>query len=278
MQEARREFGGTRTRVLELAGEGRPLLLLHGYSDSADTWRPLLGELAAAGRRALAVDLPGFGRADRLAPGAVLPQLDRFVAAVLEEHPDAIVVGNSLGGVAGLRAAQDASLPLAGVVAISPAGLGHARWVDLMEREPVVHRLARAPIPIPIGLLRRGIAFAYARLAVARRIDPEIGRRYASHYADARAVRRIVGDARTLLGEIASAYELDRITRPVLLVWGERDFLVPSTGAHRVLDAVPGSRLVVLPRTGHCAQLEEPAEVARLLADFDARLDQERAA
>lgn len=63
----------------------------------------------------------------------MLPQLDCFVAAVVRHFAQggrAMIAGNSLGGVAGLRAAQDASLPLAGTVAISPAGLGHQRWVD----------------------------------------------------------------------------------------------------------------------------------------------------
>src|SRR3954468_23137820 len=59
--EHRLELAGTRTRALELEGRGPPVLLLHGYADSADTWRAVLDRLARAGRRALAVDLPGFG-------------------------------------------------------------------------------------------------------------------------------------------------------------------------------------------------------------------------
>ena len=64
--EYRESFGGFSTRVLELEGDGPPLLLIHGYADSADTWRLVLDELARRDRRAIAIDLPGFGRADRL--------------------------------------------------------------------------------------------------------------------------------------------------------------------------------------------------------------------
>ncbi|MGB3332425.1 MAG: alpha/beta fold hydrolase, partial [Mycobacterium sp.] len=57
-------FDGVGTRMLSVPGDGTPVVLLHGYGDSADTWRGVLTRLAAAGRRAVAVDLPGFGQAD----------------------------------------------------------------------------------------------------------------------------------------------------------------------------------------------------------------------
>src|SRR5262249_36603825 len=84
-----RSFAGNRTRVLEAGSHDQQatrLVLLHGYCDSADTWRPALAKLAAAGTSVLAVDLPGFGEADPLRPGAMLPQLDAFVDAVLKEQ------------------------------------------------------------------------------------------------------------------------------------------------------------------------------------------------
>ena len=106
--EHRLYLAGYRTRALELEGDGPPLLLLHGYSDSADTWRILLDRLARAGRRAVAVDLPGFGTCDVLNDHEpILAQHRRFAAAAVEwMAPDggAVVCGNSLGGP-GLAAA-----------------------------------------------------------------------------------------------------------------------------------------------------------------------------
>src|ERR687891_714099 len=139
--EHRLELAGHRTRVLELEGAGPGFVLLHGWGDSADTWRPLLAELAASGRRAIAVDLPGFGKATRLAPGAILPQLDDFAASLVLEWAGGepvVVAGNSLGGAVALRLGERDDLPLTGVVPVAPAGGGKPRWVDPRGRGPIL--------------------------------------------------------------------------------------------------------------------------------------------
>ena len=64
--EHRLELAGYDTRVLELEGDGVPIVMFHGYADSADTWRKSLALLGRRGHRAIAVDLPGFGTADPL--------------------------------------------------------------------------------------------------------------------------------------------------------------------------------------------------------------------
>lgn len=82
---------------------------------------------------------------------------------------------------------------------------------------------------------------------------------------------RLIRNARSLLHELRSPYELERIERPVLLVWGTRDRLIPPKSARLVLDAVPGSRLELIDGAGHCAQIEEPERLAELIAAFAGR-------
>src|SRR4051812_37466236 len=104
--EHRIEIAGHATRALEVDGGGPGIVLLHGWSDSADTWRPLLAQLGARGRRAIAVDLPGFGEATRLNDGAVLPQLDAFAADLVESwagKEPVVVAGTSPRGCVALR-------------------------------------------------------------------------------------------------------------------------------------------------------------------------------
>src|SRR5579859_515471 len=71
--EHRMTLAGYGTRVLELEGDGPPLVFFHGYADSADTWRQALDLLARRGQRAVAMDLPGFAEADPLSPEPILP-------------------------------------------------------------------------------------------------------------------------------------------------------------------------------------------------------------
>ena len=266
-------FAGYSTRVLELEGDGPPLVFFHGFSDSADTWRATMANLGRRDRRAIAVDLPGFGKASPLTPGKVLPQLDRFATAVVRHAaPDggAVVVGNSLGGCVALRLGERDELDLAGVVPVAPAGLDMARWLRIIEAHPIIQGILRSPVPIPEPVLRTAVAEVYKRVAFhrPRSVDAKAIRSFTSHFANPRDVARYLATGRSLLPELKDPFRLDRISSPVLVVWGERDRMVLSKGAQRVLEAVPGARLELLDNCGHCPQVECPDRFSELLLDF----------
>lgn len=271
------QVDGYRTRALELEGEGPPIVLLHGYADSADTWRPVLAALAERDRRAIAVDLPGYGRASRLGPGAVLPQLDAFAGALVERMAEetgepVVVAGNSLGGAVALRAGERADLPLAGLVPIAPAGLQMPRWFDAIERDPVLRHLLALPIPIPEPVFKAAVAAVYTRLVFAdmSRIEPAIVDTFCSHHRGRAGVAALLASGRRLLPELSpSSFELDRIACPVLLVWGTRDRMVPHDGARILLEALPETRVELLEGCGHCPQLEAPQRTVELLLEHD---------
>lgn len=270
------ELAGHRTRALELEGRGPPILLLHGYADSADTWRLVLDRLAHRERRALAVDLPGFGGASPLGGGRVLPQLDAFTAAAVEhlaqDGDEVVVAGNSLGGCLALRAAEDDAAPLAGIVPIAPAGLDMPRWFSIIERDPILRRLLAAPVPLPEQVLRAAVGELYRQLAFARprAAQRQVVRAFTDHHRDRASVTRILENGRRMLPELGQPFRLDRVRCPVLLVWGERDRMVTHQGARRVVEAVPGTTYELLAGVGHCPQIEAAGEVADLLAGFAA--------
>jgi pimeloyl-ACP methyl ester carboxylesterase len=275
--EHRRRFGGFETRVLELEGDGPPLVLLHGFADSADTWRVVLDRLGRLDRRALAVDLPGFATADPLRDGRVLPQLDRFAAAVVsgaaaEAGSEVVVSGNSLGGCIALRAAQRESLPIAGVVPVAPAGLDMARWFVLVERDPILRALLALPTPLPETVVRQVVARAYRALAFAQPgdVEPAIVDAFTSHHRDRSTMRRYLETGRRLLPELnhERCLKLDRVRCPVLVVWGDRDVMVSPSGAERITAALPDTEVELIEGCGHCPQIEAADRVAGLLAGF----------
>src|SRR5829696_2545238 len=138
--EHRIEIAGHATRALEVDGGGPGIVLLHGWSDSADTWRPLLAQLGARGRRAIAVDL---------------------VESWANKEP-VVVAGTSLGGCVALRLAEHpGNVRLAGVVPVAPDGFELPSWFDPIEEDPIVRRLLSIPVPVPGILVRRARSSAY---------------------------------------------------------------------------------------------------------------------
>lgn len=289
MRSGYREFAGVRTRVLEVgpkAGTGRRrsrrarpraprLVLLHGYCDSADTWLPVLGELAAAGHDAIAVDLPGSGEADALRPGPILPQLDAFTSALVEQEATTggvVLVGNSLGGTMSLRAAQEPRLPVSGVVSIAAPGFVDTWLIRTVARYPIPLRLASLPLPVPSFVVR-----AVAEQIVPRLLYADAGaaeephvRRFTELFPDYRSATERLREARALVAELEHAYELARVQAPLLVVACGKDRLVSSASGRQLHSLVPHSRLLVREDWGHCPQLDDPVAVANLLTYFAA--------
>lgn len=295
-------YAGVRTRVFEVGSESsesgdsargrRPALfrrgrgsskpsrprfvLVHGYCDSADTWRGVLAELAAAGHSAIAIDLPGFGEADPLRAGQMLPQLDAFLAAVVKEQAprgDVILVGNSLGGTMSLRAAQNPWLPIAGVVSIAAPGFSDSWLVRTVRRYPIPLRLySSLPVPVP-GALVRTVAdrvVPHLLYADSKGADAEQVRRFTSLFPDYQSTRSRLDQARQLVEELEGAYDLERVQAPLLVVACGKDRLVSVAGGRRLHTLVPHSRLMVRDDWGHCPQLDNPLEMSQLIGYFGA--------
>ncbi|MFW0796796.1 alpha/beta hydrolase [Gordonia sp. CPCC 205515] len=266
-----------RTRTLSVAGTGPTILLLHGFTDSADTFRPVLAELAALGRSAVAVDLPGAGYAPALGRPAIAA-LDRFVDGFVSQHSEpggVVLAGNSLGGFIALRAAGRSELPIHAVAGLGPAGLAYhgrlASLTSLLPRLEPILSLADA-LPVPTAVVQWMARMMFWQRLARRRGSASIAHRYASHYRGLPDIARIRRDLIAFGREdnLLDPAALAAIDVPTLLIWGDRDPLADVGGAPVLLDTVPDSRLVVLDDCGHCPQLEYPAEIAELLAGLPA--------
>jgi pimeloyl-ACP methyl ester carboxylesterase len=268
--EHRIDVAGHSTRAFESAGEGPGIVLLHGWGDAAEVWLPVLAELSARERRAIAVDLPGFGRATALKPGAVLPQLDAFAAELVRGWSDGepvVVAGSSLGGCLALRLAEQETVELAGVVPMAPDGLEAPAWFDAIEEDPIVRKLLSLPLPVPNALVRDAQRGAYDRLALQDASESQ--RAVVDALAKDAETRALLASGRGLLPELSAApFDLVGIRCPVLLVWGDHDRMLPRSNARIVLGSLPTTQVELIEGCGPRPQLEAPDRLLELLLPF----------
>ena len=243
-------------------GDGPPLLLLHGFTDTWRTWELVLPYLEPH-FDVVAPTLPGHAGGPPLADPAMLVD---DVERLLDEHGlDAPrIAGNSLGGWLALRLAERGRAR--SVVALAPAG-------DPVSAETIpyfrtMHRLVRRSAPIAARIA----ATADGR----RRMTADLTVRY-EHIPPELLVHQLLGSARcdaTL--PLAALAEREgwpgdpgAIERPVRIVWGAEDRILPWPRAAQLYrDALPNADWVVLDDVGHAPQLDAPLVVAELIRTF----------
>ncbi len=269
LRERHENVGGFSTRVARTDGVGPAVVLVHGFGDSADTWRPLMRRLAAAGTRTVALDLPGFAEAERLRSGLILPQMREAIADLIELEADGsggdvIVVGNSLGGGLALRLLDDPALPIERVIALAPAGVWTPGWTALVQHDPLVRALLHLPLPAPPRSVRYLVEGIVGRLAFT---DPrsEHATAFARHYRSRLDVKRLHETLQRILPELRPPLRLAGIEHPVTIVWGDRDRLITRRGFESIVARAPDGELVVLEGCGHLPQIERTREVAEIV-------------
>jgi pimeloyl-ACP methyl ester carboxylesterase len=274
VKEERVEVEGLTTRYLT-AGEGPPLLLLHGVGDDASDWPRAMIYLTHS-HRIYAPDLPGSGGsagppAERYSPAF----FGRFVGAFMDALgvDRAAVVGNSLGGLAALRFALSEPERVAALGLVAPAGLG--RRVNPALRSlslPGYGGLAVAWGKRRPGAAQRALgrsALVFSRPWRAPRGWFKEQYRLArlpgfleAQLATARSQVGLKGQREVLLDR------LPELEAPTLVVWGERDRVLPPSQARESMAWLRNGTLELVPDCGHLPQVEQPERFASGLARF----------
>jgi pimeloyl-ACP methyl ester carboxylesterase len=269
---------GTRTRILE-AGQGDPVILLHGFADSLATWRYTV-PLLARRHQVIAADLPGFGRSH---PSTHRPLLDWYahwaeeLIAAVAPRGRAALVGNSLGGAVALDTALRTPLRVSRLVLVGCAGLGDGvpLWWKLVTTQlPLLPPLlSPAAAALPRAVVARVVAEVYSTLVFHRpgQVDAQCLRDFAAHYRTPAELRRLFDLGHDIVRELSSGRlirEANRLRVPTLLVWGRHDRLVPAAHGTALQRVLPQSQLYLVDDCGHCPQLERPAEFGEALERF----------
>jgi pimeloyl-ACP methyl ester carboxylesterase len=253
-------------------GKGDPILLLHGLGASKITWLPVLAPLAQR-YRVIAPDLPGHGESDK-------PRHEytpRFYARVVRHLMDALgieraaVVGNSLGGRVALELALRSPGRVAAMALLDPSVPG-LRWRYMMGLTRVFPTEIGA---IPFPLRERWMEVMIRRLFAQPDRLPNEG--YSSAAAEFIRIYRnpvarmaFFSTLRHIVTERPDSFfaSLRRIKQPALIIFGDRDRLVPARLGVRLAQHLPHSELVVLPDVGHVPQFEATDETLELLTGF----------
>ena len=217
-----------------VAGEGPPLVLVHGLSASWRWWRAVLPLLSREYTCHL-VDLPRF--TGKLRPDAAAEWFSDWAdGADLRQMR---LVGHSLGGAVAARLAVMRAELVQALVLVAAVGMPSQRRLD---------------------------EFAWPLFATLRATNPVFLCRIAADALRAAPPALVRGGLYSARADISN--EARSIRAPTLLVWGERDTLVPLSNAAEWQRFVPSSRLVVLAGVGHVPMVERPREFAELLLEF----------
>lgn len=247
---------GTRVRILR-AGDGDPLLFLHGSGDRG-RWLTGLGLLAER-FDVIRPDHPGFHHSDEAEHIDTVHELAFFCLDLLDELgiERAAVVGSSLGGWLAADLATIAPERVTRLVLSDPAGL-RRDGLDLPDM------FAMSPAQLVDELfVSQDLRDAAVAEAAAMEDDLELLRPYLrSRIATAHLAWN------PYMHDPKLPFRLHRAAMPALVLWGERDGLLPPALADEWLARLPDARLEVIPDTGHVAHLERPEQFAALVTSF----------
>ncbi|MEA2190342.1 MAG: hypothetical protein QOI73_463 [Solirubrobacteraceae bacterium] len=260
-------------------GEGPVVLFVHGLSGCWKNWLENIPHFALD-HRVIAVDLPGFGEsempAEKISVSAYAAIIDSLMSAL--DIDSARIVGNSMGGFIGAELAIAYPERVERLVLVAAAGLS-IESIRTSRQNGLRHQLENVAL-FKIGLLasrsalmarRRRLRSALLLLVVAHpgRLAPELA--YEQVHSSGKpgfpsALRALCSyPIRERLGEIAC---------PTLIVWGDKDRLVPVRDATAFEQLITDSRKVVYADTGHLSMLERPArfnaDVRRFFQGLDA--------
>jgi pimeloyl-ACP methyl ester carboxylesterase len=242
------------------AGAGPAVVLLHAGVADRTMWSELLGEVAAAGFRVVAMDLPGFGEA-AVAPGEQAPWVDVLATMDALGIDRATLVGNSFGAAVALRVAVVAPERIAALVLVSAPAPGVEPSAELQaawgEEE---------------AALERGDLDGAVRAVVEAWTQPGAPAELRDRVAD---MQRRAFERQAEAGDVAEAPDpldedpesLARLGMPALVATGEADMQDFRSGAEALAGALPDARLVTIEGAGHLAPLETPERFRALLLD-----------
>ena len=239
----------------KIEGEGKPLLILHGWGGSSDSWLDISNKLTLKGYKIICPDLPGFGKSG-------IPQKSWSLTDYLNWTLDFVnyfnldkfyLIGHSFGGRIAVKLAANYPQRLEKLILCSPAGIK----IKLSLKTGAIRLIAE------IG----NYFFNLKYLRVFKDIARSIFYFFLRHkdYVKAKGVMR---ETMKKVLEKDISFCLSKINTKTLIIWGKNDKMVPIKYASIFKEKIKNSKLEVLASVGHNPHLEAPEELAELIIKF----------
>jgi pimeloyl-ACP methyl ester carboxylesterase len=257
------DVGGYRIHYLEAPashgaganGEGPPLLLIHGLGSRAEDWANLIPQLAASGFHVYAPDLLGYGRSPQPDVDYSISLEEKLIVQFMEavHLPKADVGGWSMGGWVAAKLTVDHPELVDRLVLYDSAGIYFPATFDASLFSPsdkagLVH-LTEMLEPDPPKLPDFAVRAAIRKLQ-----------------RNAWVIQRSVSAMTS--GRDLLDFRLAHISRPTLIVWGDKDILIPVSVAESMHQLIPRSSLVFVQGCGHLAPAQCSAPVIATTVKF----------
>ena len=243
--------------------DGETVLLIHGMGAASEVWGFLAADLAKAGYRAIAVDLPGFGKSicheDLPVPEGYLKVLDIFLQAL--QINQVVIVGHSMGGIMAAGYANRYPEKVAKLVLISSAGFG--KIIPLYKI--VSTKLAEKLILPLVGNRRIGPWVFWVLYGVG--FPKEVCEGQAAYWRE-HDVSRHFSRITEAFGDWKVFDQLPNIKCPVFVLWGTWDYIVPVWHSRNVMKLLPQAQLKIFKGGIHCLHTAMPGKVNWRVVEF----------
>jgi pimeloyl-ACP methyl ester carboxylesterase len=265
------DVDGTPVNYVDIGeGELEPIVFVHGLGGQWQNWLQNIPR-AALERRVIAMDLPGFGCTPMPRERITIPGYGRWVDALCEHLSLGRVdmVGNSMGGYVAAEAAIQFPERIDQLILVSAAGITSAD----IARRPILTagRIATAAVTYGTARHRQIAARPKSRhmaLALVARYPSVLKPDFAYEGFFKGAGKPGFDDALRGCLEYDFRDRLPEIRQPTLIVWGEKDSIIPVKDAGEFERLIPDSRKVVMKETGHIPMAERPATFNDLMMEF----------
>ncbi|MFQ6015879.1 MAG: alpha/beta fold hydrolase [Anaerolineae bacterium] len=243
----------------KLAGEGAPIIILHGWGSSSEAWTKTVEHFPPRGYRICVLDLPGFGQSDPPPrPWGVSDYaccVARFAEALSMER--FFLIGHSFGGRISIRLTILHPERLLGLVLCASAGIKPKptlKQMGLLVLAKVGHALLSLPVLKALQeTARKGLYFAAGEWDY-----------YRSQGVMRDTIKRVL--------EEDLKPDLGKIVTPTLILWGREDQITPLSDAYTMKDEIPNAALEIVEGAGHRLPYEKPEIFAYLVLTFIVKL------